>query len=222
MRLLAVLLTVEIRKLVFMGLVILTALVTQLGKAQAAEDTVDDWPQALPSGMRPPLDLATLSGYWVSHKSRKDLLYISPQGLLDATIWKNGEISGFIGRWKPVQEIALNASSQGREVLMVTDEKYCGTDGTREDHRFFRLLNMTYSVVGMEILIDYAISLTPPPNPLAVDNEMLWSLFRENAKKTNYKDEGYRGRIDEADVPLWFRQLVTRTVLAGRWGCDWR
>jgi len=159
--------------------------------------------------MRPPLDLATLSGYWVSHKSRKDLLYISPQGLLDATIWKNGEISGFIGRWKPVQEIALNASPQGHEVLMVTDEKYCGTDGTREEHRFFRPLHITNSVVGMEILIDYAIGLAPPPNPLAVDNETLWSSFRANAKNTNYLDGGYRGRIDEADAPLWFFTLAT-------------
>lgn len=74
----------------------------------------------------------------------------------------------------------------------------------------------------MEILIHYAIGLAPPPNPLAVDNETLWSSFRENAKNTNYVDGGYRGRIDEADVPLWFRTLVKRTVLAGRWGGDWR
>ncbi|MCA1909848.1 MAG: hypothetical protein LDL39_15965 [Magnetospirillum sp.] len=211
------------RKLAFAGMVILTALTIQPGQARAAEETANAWPRALPPGVRPPLDLVTLSGYWARQDGgNEDFLYISPQGLLDATIWKSGNVSAFIGRWKPVQEIAFNAPAERRETLMVSDEKYCSTDRTSEDHRFFRLLDTNKPEGGMVIQIDYAISLSPPPNPLAVDNEALWSLFRENAKKTNYKDEGSRVRIDEADVPLWFRNLVAQTILVGHWGCDWR
>jgi len=210
------------RKLAFAGMVILTALTIQPGPARAAEETVNTWPQALPPGVRTPLDLGTLSGYWArGYMPGRGFLYISPQGLLDATIWKDGDVSAFIGRWKPVQEIAFNASAEGREVLMATDEKYCSTDGTREEDRLFRLLDTYKRGGGMSIGIDYAIGISPPENPLAVDNEALWSLFQKNAK-TTYKDEGARVRIDEADVPLWFRNLVAQTILVGNWGCDWR
>lgn len=211
------------RKVMFAAMAMLAALSAQPGRGWATEETVNTWPQALPAGGRAPLDLGTLSGYWARQDGgNEDFLYISPQGFLDATIWKSGNVSAFIGRWKPVQEIAFNAPAERRETLMVSDEKYCSTNRTSEDHRFFRLLDTSKPEGGMVIQIDYAISLSPPLNPLAVDNEVLWSFFRENAKKTNYKDEGSRVRIDEADVPLWFRNLVAQTILVGHWGCDWR
>jgi len=61
------------------------------GQARAAEETVNTWPQALPPGVRAPLDLGTLSGYWArGYMPGEDFLYVSTQGLLDAAIWKDG------------------------------------------------------------------------------------------------------------------------------------
>lgn len=184
-----------------------------------SDNQKDEWPKAQPCCDRPALDLKTVAGYWRRIGSDdSDMLYLSPDGILDAQIWKDGDISYFVGRWKPVQEIAPRHPAIIHQMLMATDEKYC-SDGKHEDFQNFRLLEVDSGRAGPVIQIDYAIGIKPPPDPLTIPNETLWLMFREEARRSNYKGEGMWAPIADTDVPPWFRQLVARTVAARKFRC---
>lgn len=179
----------------------------------------EDWMEPLPAGAPPNFSWERMTGYWARRDDKDYMLYLSREGMLHSIRWKDVSISSFIGRWKPVRELAVVPPGNLARLVMAADEKFCA-DRRTEPHPHYRVLEL-YVLNGRELLHnDFALHVFPPKNPLQTPEDELWRRLRANPEDAAYKDEGVWHHIDERAAPAWFRDQVQRLVHSGRFDCD--
>lgn len=178
-----------------------------------------DWMEPLPEGAPPNFSWERMTGYWVRSGAKHYMLYMSREGMLRSAWHNERGIFSYVGRWKPVRELANASPDVLARLVMVADEKFCA-DQQSEAHPHYRVLKL-YVLNGREFLHnDFAIHVFPPENPLQTPEDDLWRRLRANPDDAMYKDEGVWYRIDEAAAPDWFKEQVRRLVHSGRFDCE--
>jgi len=177
-----------------------------------------DWMEPLPKGAPSLFPWDQVTGYWVRSDNKNNLLFLSPEGLLDSTKSKDDSNYYFIGRWKVVRELNPANPDMLATLIVASDERFCSKK-EEEYHPHFRLLELRQSKSDKFLTIDISDQY-PPSDPLSVTVNKLWSLFAKNAREAKYKFEGYWHHIDEGAAPQWFRDQVSRLVLSGRFACE--
>jgi len=179
---------------------------------------------SLPENQQKAVRWDVLSGYWEDHfgndTDSQEFVYTDKEGLIEATKYKS-HINFFAGRWKVVRRMIPGKWTTGSSeelVLMVTEERFCGTYGRHdslESHfTFYRVANVFADENGqMLISLDYSIDIGPPPHPFSVDKKIVWKQFRTKVESTKYKTEGPWRKITKDQAPQWFRDLVAKDLI---------